>query len=130
MAFIIPLFIIITTLLYFYLGKDSFRESALKSYLLAFLVIIISTEILSIFNIITFSWILIIWVLSLAGMLVGLTFRWRSQGNLDLSNASDNGNQTKNRSPIFHYFCGAIIITILLITLIIALKNGKISTLL
>ena len=122
MAFIIPLFIIITALLYFYLGKNSLRDSAIKSFLLTFLIILISTEILSIFNVITFSWILISWVLSLAGVVIGLMFRWRSQGNLDLTSTSSNKVQNKNGSHSFHYICGAIIITILLITLFIALK--------
>ena len=122
MAFIIPLFLIITALLYFYLGKHSLRDSAVKSFLVTFLIILISTEILSIFNLITFSWIIISWTFSLAGVVIVLMYRWRSQGNLDLSSTSDNKVQNINKPQRVHIFYGVIITTILLITLVIALK--------
>lgn len=77
MVLLIPLFFLITAIIFYIFRNNSIQDSAIKSFLVTFLIILLSTEILSLFNKITYTWILATWVLVLSLAVFLLAFNWR-----------------------------------------------------
>ena len=122
MALLIPLFFIITVILFCYVGKDSIRESAIKSFLITFLIILLSTELLSLLNKITYGWILATWALFLSLAVLLLALNWGRLKNRIPNRTPDHSENQKYTKRSFVIICGIIITFIALVTLLIALK--------
>ena len=123
MVILIPLFFILTVILFYFLGKNSIRVSSIKSFLATFLIILFSTELLSLINKITRNWILGTWVLFLSLAVLLLALNWRQLNNRIPKRTPDGPENQKSTERSLMIFCGIIIAVIGLVTLLIALKS-------
>ena len=123
MAFLPLLFFIVISIAFFLIKPGNYRESILKGFLITFLLIGITTELLSIFNKITFNRILISWLIINLLSIPVLIFSWikfkSNKGIPPLEDSEPPGK--KSRGLII--LCLVIILLISLITLFIALKS-------
>jgi hypothetical protein len=62
MAILVLAFIILTAVLFQLVSPSSFRETILKSFLVCWATILVSTEVLSALNRIEYSWVLVFWI--------------------------------------------------------------------
>lgn len=123
MVLLIPLFFLITAIIFYIFRNNSIQDSAIKSFLVTFLIILLSTEILSLFNKITYTWILATWVLVLSLAVFLLAFNWRHLKNRIPKRTLDGPENQKSSKKSFMIFCGIIIAIIGLVTLLIAIKS-------
>ena len=123
MAFLPLLFFVVISIAFFLRKPGDYRESILKAFLVTFLLIAISTELLSIFNMITSSWILISWLIINLLSIPVLIFSWikfkSNKGIPPLENSEQQGEISKGLIIL----CLGIVLLISGITLFIALKS-------
>ena len=107
---------------FYYVKKNSFRDSMVKSFLVTFLIIIISTELLSVFNLIKYNVILVIWMISSLILIVDIVLNWQIiQTQIQNQIKEANSYRFSREGKLIRYIL-FITSLILLVTLVIALK--------
>ena len=123
MTFLPLLFFVVISIVFFLRKPGDYRESILKAFLITFLLIAISTELLSIFNKVTSSWIQISWLIINLLSIPVLFFSWiKFKSNKGIPPLEDSERQGKISKGLI-IFCLVIILLICGITLYIAIKS-------
>ena len=123
MTVLILLFFVFSLIGFYYVRKNAFRDSIIKSFLITFLIFFTTTEILSLFHFITRSSIITVWVISLVVVLGYISINWQILQAQLKYHLQVSKTQHKNRNSRISILCGAAVGLILLISLIIALKS-------
>ncbi len=120
---LILVFFLTVIALFSLLKPDEFRENILKAFLITFFVIGLCTEILSLFNSITFRWIQTTWFLAVFTSLLILVIIWIRKKTSSSEQSQTNNVSPRSLSKGSVFFYSLIIILITSITLYIALKS-------
>jgi hypothetical protein len=120
---LILLFLIQVTLFIHLWTSSKIRESLLKSFLITFFLILLGTEILSLFNRITFEWIRFFWIGLNSLVFCCLVLLWTNRDGSIINIFKRLKEGLSNISGRLVIICLVLISFILLITLTIAIKS-------
>jgi len=122
MAVLFLSYFLLATILFYLIKTEDLRESILKSFLSTFFLIGLSTEILSLFNKITFGWVTFSWILFNCLAIFFIILIWLNNKDKLKESIIFSIENLKPTSGALFYICLIIILIISSITLIIALK--------
>ena len=122
MAAIIGVFFICIFLVFYLVFDNGIRKATIKAFVITFTTIAISTELLSLFNKVTYTWVRSTWLI-LTAFALFFIFIKRKEIKLPRWRSSDDSKLYRHpSSPTTIFFLGSLIVFIVSITFIIALK--------
>ena len=123
MPFLILLFFILATLLFLLKDPHQIRESILKAFISVFLLILLTTEILSLVNKITYEWIILSWIITISAVICTLILVWVKKKDRLKELLSSLSKNFELEPRVLIVVCLTSILIVLGITLTIALKS-------
>ncbi len=123
MAILVLLFFTLTTIFFLLPKHREVRESLLKSSLITFFLILLSTEILSLFNRVTYDWVNYTWILFNGLAIIFLILNsLKYKDNFEKLKLFPIGKKKSNTKALY-FVCLIVVFIASTITLIIALKS-------